>query len=132
MKKRCANANDQAYRNYGGRGISVCDEWKIDFKNFYEWSIANGYEEELTIDRRDNDGNYEPSNCRWVTSAVQSKNRRSATITKSGVKGVYWNSSQKNWRVRICTNYKMVEIGSFDNLESAIKARRDAELKYWN
>lgn len=67
MKKRCYNNNDKRYHRYGGRGITVCAEWldkKNGFINFYNWAMANGYQDDLTIDRINNDGNYEPSNCR--------------------------------------------------------------------
>lgn len=77
MKNRCFNTKTERYKDYGGRGITVCDEWKNDFTKFYDWSISNGYQENLTIDRIDNDGNYEPSNCRWVTVKTQNRNARS-------------------------------------------------------
>lgn len=75
MKSRCENPNNKNYPGWGGRGIRVYSEWH-EFKPFFEWAISNGYESGLTIDRRDNDGDYEPSNCRFVTTLVQNNNRR--------------------------------------------------------
>ena len=73
MIQRCYNENNKNYKDYGGRGIKICDEWLQDFMNFYNWAINNG---KLTIDRVDNNRGYEPNNCRWVTMKVQSMNRR--------------------------------------------------------
>jgi hypothetical protein len=73
MAKRCANPNDKVFKNYGGRGISVCVEWRDDFAAFRAWAEMSGYEDHLTIDRIDVNGNYEPANCRWVTKSVQSQ-----------------------------------------------------------
>lgn len=74
--KRCKNKNTIAYKNYGDRGITVCQEWLDDFMNFYNWAMANGYNTTLTIDRIDVNGNYEPNNCRWITKSEQSSNTR--------------------------------------------------------
>lgn len=74
MKDRCYNANYVHRHRYGGRGITVCDEWVNDFVAFYDWSIDNGWSKGLQIDRENNDGNYEPNNCRFVTSIVNVRN----------------------------------------------------------
>lgn len=74
MKNRCFNNKYYLFKNYGGRGIIVCDEWKNDFVSFYNWAMANGYQDDLTIDRIDVNGNYEPSNCRWATKLQQQRN----------------------------------------------------------
>jgi hypothetical protein len=84
IKQRCNNSNHKQYKDWGGRGISYCKEWEL-FLNFYNWAMSNGYEEGLQIDRINNDGNYEPNNCRWVTSKVNMNNRRCST-TKEVVK----------------------------------------------
>lgn len=69
IKDRCLNPNNHAYHNYGGRGITICQEWlgENGFINFYNWSITHGYQEGLSIDRKNIEGNYEPNNCRWIT-----------------------------------------------------------------
>lgn len=79
MNSRCTNPNMINYKDYGARGIKVCDEWK-DFVKFRDWAEANGYSEELTIDRIDFNGNYEPSNCRWIPAKDQAANRRSSRL----------------------------------------------------
>lgn len=85
MKDRCSNPNNIGFNLYGGRGITVCDEWCIDFRCFEQWAVTNGYNDDLTIDRVNVNKGYSPNNCRWVTPKEQSRNRRSnIMITLNG------------------------------------------------
>lgn len=81
MKTRCYNPNYELYSRYGGRGIKVCDEWKDNFKEFYNWAI-NGWEKGLTLDRINNDDDYKPDNCRWVDRVEQANNRHTNYLIK--------------------------------------------------
>ena len=76
MRNRCRNSNIPNFGDYGGRGISVCEEWANDFMSFYNWSMENGYSDELSLDRKDNNGCYCPENCHWVTQFEQANNKR--------------------------------------------------------
>ena len=76
MRERCFNEKHPRYKDYGGRGITVCDEWVKDLKTFYDWAMANGYRDDLTIDRINNDEGYRPDNCRWATYHEQRLNQR--------------------------------------------------------
>ena len=80
IKQRCFNPNSNRYKNYGGRGISICDEWKNSFETFCKWALENGYKEGLSIDRIDHEKDYEPSNCRWADEITQQNNRTNNTL----------------------------------------------------
>lgn len=87
MKARCYNKNKYCYKNYGARGIFVCDEWKNSFENFYNWAMSNGYKKELELDRIDNDGIYSPNNCKWATHQENNNHtRRTVYIEHNGIK----------------------------------------------
>ncbi len=101
MKSRCYNKNDSHYPRWGGRGISICSEWLSDFSNFKHWAENNGYKTGLTIDRIDNNGNYCPENCRWVTVKEQNNNQRTnRLITYNGK-----TQNLKQWSVELGINY---------------------------
>lgn len=111
MKSRCYTKSNPAYNRYGGRGISMCQQWKKDFTAFYNWSMDNGYSKELSIDRINHNGNYEPSNCRWATPKEQSDNKRCnilITINGTTLDLQQWcdkigiKRSTVNTRVRMC------------------------------
>lgn len=121
MIKRCEYKKGQYYNIYGGRGISVCKEWRNDFITFYEWAIQNGYDESKEIDRIDNDGNYEPINCRFVCEFIQARNTRKIISTNTtGYRGVTFRRNR--YEAKICVNYKTIFIGTFINNIDAAKA----------
>ncbi len=116
-RDRCRNKNNKNYSHYGKRGIKFSTMWD-EYLVFKSWSLDNGYIEGLTIDRKNNDGNYEPSNCRWVTMKVQSLNRRRKHNSTSKYEGVSWKSANKKW----VAQYKKKYIGIFTKEEDAAKA----------
>ena len=113
IKDRTLNPKHKQYNYYGGRGITICEEWKNDFMTFYNWAMENGYSDELSIDRIDNDGNYCPENCRWTTKTIQSRNQRIYKNNKSGYKGVSFREDNNNFRVVITVNKKGIHLGHF-------------------
>lgn len=84
MIQRCTNIKASGYLDYGGRGITVCDVWRNDFKEFYDWALVNGYDDTMTIDRIDVNGNYCPDNCRWTTKLKQANNKRNNRMLTFG------------------------------------------------
>lgn len=101
LKSRCFNQNHKSFKHYGGRGITVCDEWRNSFEAFYEWALSHGYSDGLTIDRIDVDGNYCPANCRWATYKMQENNtRRNRYLTYNGK-----TQTMKQWAEEFNINY---------------------------
>lgn len=130
MKRRCYNKNTKYYVNYGGRGIKVCDRWlgKDGFARFYA-DMGEKPSPEYSLDRIDNNGNYEPSNCRWTDRRTQNINRRINKNNTSGVVGVY-KSYKGLWEARLYKDYKYIQLGYFVKKTDAILARKNAEAKY--
>lgn len=101
IKQRCCYTKHISYKDYGGRGITVCDTWLHDFDVFYDWAKSSGYKDGLTIDRIDVNGNYEPNNCRWVTRKQQNLNtRQNVYLTYNGK-----TQTMKEWSDELCVNY---------------------------
>ena len=117
MVQRCENPKKEFYPDYGGRGIKVCEEWRNSRETFFNWAIQNRWEEGLTIDRIDNDGNYEPSNCRWVTPTIQSRNKRMPKNNTSGYKGVYFKKDTDKYVAQIMVNKNYIYLGLYLNVE---------------
>ena len=121
IKGRTLNSKHKQYNDYGGRGITIYDEWKNDFMSFYNWALSNGYSDKLSIDRIDNDGNYEPENCRWTTRIIQGRNQRIRKDNTSGFKGVCFVKKTNKYKSYITVNKKSIYLGSFlTPLEGAI------------
>ena len=123
IQKRVFDKKNSHYMYYGGRGITVCERW-LKIENFIE-DMYPSYEEGLSIDRIDVNGNYEPSNCRWATMSMQTINRNNFSNSISKYRGVTFNKSNNMWQSRIQINKKRVSMGYFKTEEEAMMARNN-------
>lgn len=121
MRSRCLDKSNSKYENYGGRGISICKEW-LDVKNFIEWAEST-YVEGMSLDRIDNDGNYEPSNCRWADITTQSINKGVRKDNTSGFVGVHLDIKTQMWITQISYHNKIHKLGKFVSIEEAVQTR---------
>ena len=123
MLQRCTNLEHRSYKDYGGRGITVCEEWQ-DVTNFVAWcDLTYPNIEDATLDRIDNDKGYSPENCTWSDKTTQAINQRRMKNNKSGYVGVIWHIRDKKWCANIRINKILKQIGSFKTLEEAVQAR---------
>lgn len=130
IKTRCYNKNCKYYKYYGGRGITIYKEWVNDPKAFIEWALNNGWKQGLEIDRKDNNGNYDPSNCRFITHAENMCNTRLLwSHNTSGFNGVSYQKNIKKWEAYITVDNRKKRIGYFATPELAAKAVSDNRTK---
>ena len=123
MMGRCYNPNNRDYKNYGARGITVCEEW-LDVVNFVAWAEKTHPNiEGYTLDRIDNDKGYSPDNCRWADATTQNINQRIKKNNTSGFVGICWNNKNNNWMAKIKSGDFFIYIGSFYSKEEAVLAR---------
>ena len=130
MIERCHSKTAHAYKDYGARGIQVCRIWRNSYASFKAWALENGYKKGLQLDRIDNDGNYEPNNCQWITSAENNSigKKRMNKNNKTGYNGV--QKRRNKFIAQIGVDNKNIALGSFDTLEEAVESRIEAEIKY--
>lgn len=130
MLSRCFDPTADNYARYGGKGTTVCDEWKNDFGSFLQWSLNNGYRDKLTLDRINSGEPYRPSNCRWADYYTQAQNKGISSRNCTGVTGVSRSAKQNTYRAYIRRDGIQKVLGKFKNLEDAILARKRAEEYY--
>ena len=128
MKQRCMEPTDVNFKDYGGRGITVCDEWKNSFMAFFK--DMGQRPAGLSIERRDNNGNYEPSNCYWATHADQAINKRLMRNNTSGICGVSWSVKNKSYKAAIKRDGKDRFLGASKDFFEACCLRKSAEAEY--
>lgn len=129
MKQRCYNPKTDYYDCYGGRGIVVSERWRDSFEAFYE--DLGDCPEGMSLERVDVHGNYEPSNCKWDTASNQGFNTRMHSNNTSGRTGVHWHKATQKWSAAIRAQGVSIHLGVFETFENAVKAREEAELKYY-
>lgn len=128
-KQRCYYKKHDFYADYGGRGITMCEQWINSFETFYK--DMGDCPQGMSIERVDFNGNYCPENCKWDTASNQGYNTRISSNNKSGKSGVHWHKVTSKWAAQIGLENESIHLGVFENLEDAIAAREEAELKYY-
>ena len=130
IKNRCFNINEPAYKHYGGRGITMQSDWINDFLKFEAYVISlDSYDKDnlgvggLSLDREDNDGNYEEKNLKWSTATIQARNQRKKSTNTSGYRGVYYNKSEGKYVARISTNEGRIYLGLRPTAKEAYQLR---------
>ena len=129
MFQRCNNSNNPHYKDYGGRGIKICDSW-LKFENFYK-DMGKRPDLSFTIERVNNNKGYFSGNCMWATRSEQSRNKRIRKDNKTGVAGITWDKQRQKYHVSIAINHKSFFIGRFATLDQAKENRLVAEQFYW-
>lgn len=129
IKSRCFNNKNKDYKHYGARGIKVCDAWKDSFEQFY--NDMGERPKGMEIDRIDNNGDYEPTNCRWTSRSINVFNQRKRVTNTSGKTGVVWSKQKNQWEAKICVNQKVIRLGFFESFDSAVEKRKQAEMQFF-
>ncbi|MNF50952.1 hypothetical protein D3C85_173240 [compost metagenome] len=129
MIRRCTVEKDKAYRNYGARGITVCERWLESFWNFVE--DMGERPKGTSLERKDNSLGYSPDNCMWETKSRQQFNRRMDPNNTTGRTGVYWRKDRETWSVQIDVEGETIRLGCYKDFNQACKVREEAELKYF-
>lgn len=134
MIDRCYRKTHKSFLHYGGRGISVCDEWMkndyVGMRSFVSWAENNGYADGLQLDREENNGNYEPSNCRFVTPSSNIINQRLRKDNSSGYKGISWHKNQKKWQSMVTIKGNRKTLIMARSIEEALNARNNYILEH--